>query len=133
MTENIGVSDSAPADGTTLPLKLRGYGTSRWQLCNRILTIPEAFDKAARQAVADTSLICCECVRQKMAHCVISPPSITALRKVYSITSSARPSSGNGMLRPRALAVLRLMISSTFVTCCTGSSAGFSPLRMRPT
>jgi len=45
----------------TLPLKLRGYGTSRWQLCcNRILTIPEAFDKAvsaARYRRYDTKLL----------------------------------------------------------------------------
>jgi hypothetical protein len=27
---------------------------------------------------------------------------------------------------------LRLMISSTRVTCWTGKSAGFSPLRIRP-
>ena len=50
----------------------------------------------------------------------------------HSITSSARNSSEVGTSRPSALAVLRLMISSIFVTCCTGSSAGFSPLRMRP-
>ena len=40
--------------------------------------------------------------------------------------------SGSGTVRPSALAVLRLMINSTFVSCCTGKSAGFSPLRMRP-
>jgi hypothetical protein len=31
-----------------------------------------------------------------------------------------------------AFAVLRLMTSSIFVSCCTGRSAGFSPFRMRP-
>ena len=50
----------------------------------------------------------------------------------YSITSSARASSVGGMVSPSALAVLRLMISSTLVDCWTGRSAGFSPLRMRP-
>src|SRR5215472_882032 len=50
----------------------------------------------------------------------------------HSITSSARPRSESGTVRPRALAVLRLMISSTFVDCITGRSAGFSPLRTRP-
>ena len=50
----------------------------------------------------------------------------------HSITSSARPSSGSGTVRPNALAVLRLMISSTFVDCWTGRSPGFSPLRIRP-
>jgi hypothetical protein len=51
---------------------------------------------------------------------------------LYSITSSARPISVLGTLMPNAFAVLRLMSSSTFVTCWTGRSAGFSPLRMRP-
>src|SRR5215470_1593046 len=32
------------------------------------------------------------------------------------------------MVRPRALAVLRLMNSSIFVACSTGRSAGLSPL-----
>ena len=35
----------------------------------------------------------------------------------YSITSSARPSSVIGKVMPSALAVLRLMISSTLLTC----------------
>src|SRR5262245_8521347 len=50
----------------------------------------------------------------------------------HSITSSARPSSGSGTVRPSALAVFILMVSWNFVTCWTGRSAGFSPLRMRP-
>src|SRR5262249_36945729 len=50
----------------------------------------------------------------------------------HSITSSARPDRGKGTLMPSVLAVLRLMNSSTFVACCTGRSAGFSPLRIRP-
>jgi len=37
-----------------------------------------------------------------------------------------------GTSRPSVLAVLRLMINSSFVACMTGRSAGFSPLRMRP-
>ena len=40
-------------------------------------------------------------------------------QKRYSITSSARPSSESGTLRPRALAPLRLMI---------GAKAGFAAL-----
>jgi hypothetical protein len=38
-----------------------------------------------------------------------------------------------GTLRPSALEVLRLMTSSYLVGACTGSSAAFSPLRMRST
>src|SRR5262249_23190155 len=51
----------------------------------------------------------------------------------HSITSSARPSSVIGNVRPSAFAVFMLMTNSTFVTCCTGRSAAFSPLRMRRT
>src|ERR1700737_3934069 len=52
--------------------------------------------------------------------------------RTYSITSSARASNIGGPVRPRALAVARLRISSTLVDCWTGRSAGFSPLRIRP-
>src|SRR6516165_1232955 len=51
-------------------------------------------------------------------------------RVVYSITLSARPSSAGVTLRPSALADLRLMINSTSLTCCTGRSTVFSPLRI---
>ena len=51
----------------------------------------------------------------------------------YSITSSARPSSDIGTVRPSAFAVFRLTSSSYFVGACTGRSAGFSPFRMRST
>jgi hypothetical protein len=51
----------------------------------------------------------------------------------HSITSSAVASSAGGTVRPSAFAVLRLITSSNLVGCCTGRSAGFSPLRMRST
>ena len=50
----------------------------------------------------------------------------------YSITSSAMASSPGGKLRPKALAVLRLITNSNLVDCMTGRSPGFSPLRIRP-
>jgi hypothetical protein len=59
-------------------------------------------------------------------------PSGMDRNRHHSITSSARPSSGSDTVSPSALAVLRLMIISTLVDCCTGSSPGFSPLRIRP-
>ena len=43
------------------------------------------------------------------------------------ITLSARASTFGGILRPICLAVLRLMISSNFVGCSTGKSAGLVP------
>src|SRR6516225_94782 len=52
---------------------------------------------------------------------------------LHSITSSARASRPGGTSTPSAFAVLRLITSSNFVGCITGKSAGFSPLRMRPT
>src|SRR5215470_20251061 len=53
--------------------------------------------------------------------------------RTYSSTSSARASSDGGTVMPSAFAVLRLMTSSYLVGACTGSSPGFSPLRMRST
>ena len=50
----------------------------------------------------------------------------------HSITSSARACRVKGTSRPKALAVLRLMISSSFVDCWTGKSAGFAPWRIFP-
>jgi hypothetical protein len=48
------------------------------------------------------------------------------------ITSSAVARSVSGMVRPRALAVVRLMTNSNLVDCTTGKSAGLAPLRMVP-
>ena len=49
---------------------------------------------------------------------------------VYWMTSSARPSSDGGIVRPRVFAVLRLMTNSNFVGCSTGRSAGLAPFRI---
>ena len=51
---------------------------------------------------------------------------------LYSITSSARPSSDNGTVIPSVLAVLRLMINSTFEDWTTGRSASLSPFKILP-
>ena len=52
--------------------------------------------------------------------------------RIYSITSSARPSSESGMVRPSVFAILRLMTNSTFTACWTGRPAGLAPLRILP-
>src|SRR5262249_41940507 len=49
------------------------------------------------------------------------------------MTSSARANSDCGIVRPSALAVLRLITSSNFVGCSTGRSAGLAPLRILST
>src|SRR5262249_37484486 len=51
----------------------------------------------------------------------------------HSITSSASADSEGGTVIPSALAVLRLMISSNFVGCSTGSSLGPTPRRILST
>ena len=51
----------------------------------------------------------------------------------YSMTSSARPRSDSGIVRPSAFAVLRLTISSNFIGCWTGKSAGLAPFRILST
>src|SRR5262249_55308108 len=48
----------------------------------------------------------------------------------HSITLSARSNIPVGSSMPRALAVLRLTISSNLVACSTGRSAGLAPLRI---
>src|SRR5262252_7267486 len=53
------------------------------------------------------------------------------LAPVHSITSSAVICMINGTVSPSAFAVLRLINRSSLTGCCTGKSAGFSPLRMR--
>jgi hypothetical protein len=60
---------------------------------------------------------------------------VRALKRLsdYSMTSSARTSKVGGTTSPSALAVLRLITSSNFVGCCTGSSPTFAPRRMRST
>jgi hypothetical protein len=47
----------------------------------------------------------------------------------HLITSSAWKRRVGGIVSPRAWAVLRLMISSNFIGCNTGRSAGLAPFR----
>jgi hypothetical protein len=51
----------------------------------------------------------------------------------HSITSSARERRVEGIVRPRALAVERLMTSSNLVGCSTGISPGLVPRRILST
>ena len=62
-------------------------------------------------------------------HAAAAPPSsVMNSRRSHSITSSARPSSGSGTVRPSALAVLRLMMSLNLSARWTGRSAGLRAL-----
>src|SRR5262249_17526417 len=53
--------------------------------------------------------------------------------RTHSITSSARPSRVGGTVSPSALAVARLIASSTLVGNSMGRSAGRAPLRILST
>src|SRR5262249_9764782 len=55
------------------------------------------------------------------------------LAPVHWITSSARSRNASGIVRPRTLAVVRLMVRSNLVTCSTGISAGFAPRKILST
>src|SRR5262249_32806138 len=69
--------------------------------------------------------------------CGSAPYSICRRRATHAphhlITSSARASTEGGIVRPRVLAVLRLMTSSNLVGCSTGRSAGLAPFRILST
>jgi hypothetical protein len=58
----------------------------------------------------------------------ISAKCSTARRR-QRITSVAWKRREEGMVRPSAWAVVRLMTSSNVVACSTGSSAGLAPVR----
>ena len=68
-----------------------------------------------------------------MTHNVISGPRIAALRKAYSITSSARSSIEVGTAMPIAFAALRLTIVVNLVARSIGRSAGLAPLSILST
>ena len=70
--------------------------------------------------------------RSSLVHVFTQAGPEAAIRLSYSMTSSARARIAGGIVRPSALAVLRLTTSSNVVGCWTGRSAGFVPLRMRP-
>jgi hypothetical protein len=50
-----------------------------------------------------------------------------------SITSSARSRNDSGIVRPSALAALRLITNSNFVGCSIGRSAGLAPFKILST
>lgn len=71
------------------------------------------------------------CARRKRPHRGRATKQPDKLPPRHSITSVARASMVGGIVRSRAFAVLRLIAKLKLVDTSTGSSAGFSPLRMR--
>jgi len=58
-------------------------------------------------------------------------PLLSAHRHLITLSALAR--TFGGIVRPICFAAFRLMISSNFVGCSTGKSAGFAPLRILST
>jgi hypothetical protein len=130
----------ASGAGKTMGRPVRGgFGPSR-----AVWTRP-------RGASAVTSATRChQSESRKREYCAIQPMSAltpkadmcSATRDVrfvpkadmrrYSITSSAMARMPDGMAKPSALAVLRLMTSSNLTSWMIGRSPGFSPLRILP-
>src|SRR4029078_13168776 len=63
-----------------------------------------------------------------MSHVGFGP--IADIVSSHSISSSSRERSEYGIVRPKALAVVRLTINSNLEGCSTGRSAGFAPLNI---
>jgi len=99
--------------------------TSRISLSSRLMTIPFCIRRRCSRAP-----FLLRGVRPRGRRAAEQRDELAA---VHSITSSARASTVGGSSKPIAFAVLRLMTSSYLFGACTGSSAGFSPLRMRST
>ena len=119
----------------------RGFGTCCLRFKSRVATIPAKLAsgwlaRLYREGVEPSGSL------QKVSDHISRPPFldlswrkgsfILNLPSHHSITSSARASSVGGTVKLIAFAVLRLTTSSNFAACCTGKSAGFSPLRIRP-
>ena len=85
-----------------------------------VVTKPFHFEGQRRMRLAESGIM-------ELQKSVDTPPP-----HHHWITSSAVANSVSGMVRPRALAVLRLMTSSNLVACTTGRSAGLAPLRILP-
>jgi hypothetical protein len=55
------------------------------------------------------------------------------LSRLHSISLSARTSKPGGIVRPRALAVFKLIMNSNLVGCSIGNSAGLAPFNILAT
>jgi hypothetical protein len=73
--------------------------------------------------------------RRKSQTCQCTQAAVSNRSKTarYSITSSARSRNESGIVRPSALAVVRLTTISNLDGCSTGMSPGFVPRRILST
>jgi len=80
---------------------------------------------------------CCGTIRARFlpseAEPLLAAPASSWRTTCHSITSSARASTVAGISMPSVLAVCRLITSSNFVGCSTGSSLGLVPFNILST
>ena len=110
----------------------RSSSKNAWYSRRLMGSLPVSLMAAMGPAGTTIAIRCCfagSCARadgsarEQQTDREIAPP--------HSITSSARASANGGIVRPSAVAVLRLITSSNLVGRRKGRSAGFSPLRIR--
>jgi len=130
-------------NGSVLAVRVNGDGSGADTLAEHYET--EGFSLPMTFAIIDQRneavTVTLEASGEKVWHLTSNCPapgahSSTAtndarVARSYSITSLAN--SVIGKVSPSAWAVFKLIISSIFVDCWIGRSAGFSPLRIRPT
>jgi hypothetical protein len=90
-----------------------------------------AFDEAwgrrpdtQKTDAVDSGSLLCACTNRPRGRAAEQRDELAAF---HSITSLARASSFSGIVRPSALAVVRLMTRSNSVGCSTGMSPGLAP------
>jgi hypothetical protein len=83
-----------------------------------------------RQATQASALLSVRCNRPSRRCAAEKRDEVAPIH--YSTTSSAAYCKVSGMVRPSALAVVRFIASSNLLGSIVGSSAGFSPRRIRP-
>jgi hypothetical protein len=114
------------------PRRPRGHGARRVRLCPpyACCNSPAGGCNHLASAIApeETPIV----HRSRERKCGSKGATVARTPISYSITSSAMASSCGGTSIPSVLPVCRLMTNSNLVGRITGSSEGFSPLRMRP-
>src|SRR6516165_9558234 len=129
-TEEVGIGSAPPISefeiATLVPSRC---AESRLECANKALGFRICLGNCHQCTHACRALLCAR--PERPSRCSTNEER-DELAPPHSITSSAVASSDGGSLMPSVLAVFRLIANSNLVDCCTGKSAGFSPLRIRP-
>src|SRR5262249_535762 len=115
-------------DGYIAPLVIPGFGEALPEPVHPLRRIAGR-NSAEESDYRRRRLLCVR--RERPGRCAAEQRD--ELAACHSITSLARRRDDSGIVRPSALAVVRLMTSSNLVGCSTGRSAGFAPLRILST